>query len=143
MVAACRLGHADEFIREFPEGYHTEVGDRGVRLSGGQVQRVALARAILRRPELLILDEATSALDSDSENRIREALDDIAKQKTVVVIAHRLSTIKKADYIYVLQRGRIVEKGTYSALLTLDREFAQMVRLQSLAAGSSQQTASA
>ena len=143
LAAACRLAHADEFIRAFPDGYQTQVGDRGVRLSGGQVQRVALARAILRRPELLILDEATSALDSESESRIREALDDIAKQTTVVVIAHRLSTIKKADYIYVLHQGRIVEKGTYSALLSQNREFAQMVRLQSLAAGSSQQAASA
>ena len=97
IIQACRQANADEFINKLPEGYHTLVGDRGVRLSGGQVQRIALARAILRRPELLILDEATSALDTYSERLIQQAIEAIAKETTVVVIAHRLSTVINAD----------------------------------------------
>ncbi|MEI7635792.1 MAG: ABC transporter ATP-binding protein [Syntrophus sp. (in: bacteria)] len=123
---ACVVANAAEFIEQFPEGYDTFVGDRGVRLSGGQIQRVALARAVLRNPDILILDEATSSLDSESERLIQLSIETIAKKMTVIVIAHRLSTIAKADYIYVLEDGRIVEEGEYSQLLINDGSFSQM-----------------
>jgi len=131
---ACALANAAEFIDEFPEGYDTVVGDRGVRLSGGQIQRIALARAIVRDPELLILDEATSSLDTDSERLIQEAIEKIAQRTTIVVIAHRLSTIVNTDYIYVLKKGRIVEEGNYSDLVQMNGHFNDMVHLQALEA---------
>lgn len=129
---ACRQANADEFIEEFPKGYGTLVGDRGVRLSGGQIQRIALARAILRRPQILILDEATSSLDTHSERLIQQAIDAIAKQTTVIVIAHRLSTIMNADYIYVLKKGRVIEEGMYLELIQKNGEFHRMLQLQAL-----------
>ena len=128
--------YAEEFIKQLPEGYDTIVGDRGVRLSGGQVQRLALARAILRKPELLILDEATSSLDTYSERLIQQAIESIAKETTVIVIAHRLSTIVNADYIYTLKNGRIIEEGTYSELIQVNNHFNRMVKLQALGAES-------
>lgn len=129
---ACIIANAAEFIEKFPDGYNTIVGDRGVRLSGGQIQRVALARAILRNPDLLILDEATSSLDTQSERLIQQTIETIAKRTTVIVIAHRLSTIVKADYIYVLNNGHLVEKGEYSQLVKNNGLFSQMVSLQFL-----------
>lgn len=129
---ACRQANADEFIRRFPAGYDTLVGDRGVRLSGGQCQRVALARAILRKPELLILDEATSSLDTQSERLIQQAIEAVAKETTVIVIAHRLSTIVNADYVYVLHEGRIAESGTYQSLVSHSGYFARMAQMQLL-----------
>lgn len=129
---ACRLANAEEFIGQFPDSYGTLVGDRGVRLSGGQCQRVALARAILRKPELLILDEATSSLDTHSERLIQKAIETIARETTVVVIAHRLSTIINADHIYVLKAGRIVEHGTYEDLVRRRGHFSRMTELQLL-----------
>ena len=129
---ACRQANAVEFIERLLKGYNTLVGDRGVRLSGGQVQRVALARAILRKPDLLMLDEATSSLDTYSERLIQQAVENIARQTTVIVIAHRLSTIVNADYVYVLKGGRIVEKGTYPELVRINGHFNSMVKLQVL-----------
>jgi ATP-binding cassette subfamily B protein len=129
---ACRQANAEEFIERFPDGYETIVGDRGVRLSGGQCQRVALARAILRKPEVLVLDEATSALDTHSERLIQQAIETVAKGTTVIVIAHRLSTIVNADYVYVLHEGRIVEEGTYQALVRQDGHFSRMTQMQLL-----------
>ena len=129
---ACKLANAHDLIMEMPEGYNTVVGDRGVRLSGGQRQRIALARALLRKPELLILDEATSSLDSQSETLIQEAIGKIAHQTTVVIIAHRLSTIANADWIYVLEEGRVVEQGTYGELIDLKSSFKRMAELQGL-----------
>ncbi|MFH1593940.1 MAG: ABC transporter ATP-binding protein [Candidatus Omnitrophota bacterium] len=129
---ACVLANADEFISEFPKGYGTMVGDRGICLSGGQCQRIALARAILREPVLLILDEATSSLDTRSERLIQQAVERIAKETTIVVIAHRLSTIANADYIYVLKNGKVVEEGAYSELIEIGGHFNQMARLQLL-----------
>lgn len=129
---ACRQANADEFIERFPSGYDTLVGDRGVRLSGGQCQRVALARAILRKPELLILDEATSSLDTQSERLIQQAIETVAKETTVIVIAHRLSTIINADYIYVLQGGTVVEEGKYQELVRKNSYFARMTEMQNL-----------
>ena len=133
MIRACQLAYADDFIRELPQGYDTLVGNRGVRLSGGQRQRVALARAILRKPELLILDEATSALDSQSELYIQQAIEEISKETTVLVVAHRLSTIAKADCIYVLDNGRIVERGTFEQVTADGGSLFEAARVQGLA----------
>lgn len=127
---AARLANAHDFVQQLPQQYDTLVGDRGMRLSGGQVQRLALARAIIRRPDILILDEATSSLDTESERLIQKALEEIARKTTLVVVAHRLSTIINADFIYVFDRGRIAEAGTYEQLLKQNGLFARMVDLQ-------------
>jgi len=113
---AARLAYAHEFIVEFPEGYNTVVGERGIKLSGGQRQRIAIARAILKDPVVLILDEATSALDAASEFIVQKALENLMRSRTSVIIAHRLSTIRSADQIVVLDKGRIQEKGTHAEL---------------------------
>lgn len=129
---ACQQANADEFIGRFSHSYDTSVGDRGVRLSGGQRQRISLARAILRKPELLFLDEATSSLDTQSERLIQKAMENIAKETTIIIIAHRLSTIVNADYVYVLKKGKVIEEGTYSDLIKMDGYFNRMVKLQLL-----------
>jgi len=116
MWDALRAANADQFVRDLPEGIDTIVGDRGVRLSGGQRQRIALARAVLRMPELLILDEATSALDSESERLIQQSIDQLAHKTTILVIAHRLSTVAKADMVYVMKLGQVVEQGSFVEL---------------------------
>ncbi len=117
VVRAARAAHADDFIRAFPDGYATLVGERGVKLSGGQRQRVAIARALLKDPRILILDEATSSLDSESEALVQEALQRLMVGRTTFVIAHRLSTVLGADRLLVLDGGRIVQRGTHRALL--------------------------
>jgi ATP-binding cassette subfamily B protein len=111
-----QLANAEAFVKDLPQDIDTIVGDRGIRLSGGQRQRIALARALLRKPELLILDEATSALDSESERLIQQSIEQVARNTTILVVAHRLSTIAKADQVYVLRQGRIVEEGSFKAL---------------------------
>jgi ATP-binding cassette subfamily B protein len=113
-----RLANAEAFVKELPQGIDTLVGDRGVRLSGGQRQRIALARALLRKPALLILDEATSSLDSESEMLIQQSIEQVARDTTILVVAHRLSTVAKADQVYVLQQGRVVEEGPFKVLST-------------------------
>ena len=115
--AVARAAHAHEFIAEFPDGYETVVGERGVKLSGGQRQRIAIARALLKDPAILILDEATSSLDSESEQLVQDALETLMQGRTTFVIAHRLSTVRRADRIIVLDEGRIVEDGTHEELL--------------------------
>jgi subfamily B ATP-binding cassette protein MsbA len=117
VIEAARTALADEFIRELPEGYHTFIGERGLKLSGGQRQRLAIARALLKDAPILILDEATSHLDSESERMVQEALSALMKRRTVLVIAHRLSTIRQADSIVVLEAGRIAEIGKHDELL--------------------------
>jgi ATP-binding cassette subfamily B protein len=114
---AARLARIDGFIRALPDGYCTMVGERGLKLSGGEKQRVAIARTILKAPPILILDEATSALDSHTEREIQNALDEVARNRTTLVIAHRLSTIVGADNILVLEAGSLVEQGTHAELL--------------------------
>lgn len=128
--AAARAANADAFIRELPEGYATVLGERGTRLSGGQRQRLAIARALLTDPPILILDEATSALDTESERLVQEAIDRLLAGRTVFVIAHRLSTVAHADQILVLDRGRIVERGTHAELLTLKGAYHRLYTLQ-------------
>jgi ABC-type transport system involved in Fe-S cluster assembly fused permease/ATPase subunit len=123
---AARLAQIDQFIRLAPKGYETEVGERGLKLSGGEKQRVAIARTILKGPPMLLLDEATSALDSHTEKEIQDALDRVSTGRTTLVIAHRLSTIVGADEIIVLDQGEIVERGTHVALLAKDGLYASM-----------------
>jgi len=123
---AARLAQIDGFIRLAPKGYETEVGERGLKLSGGEKQRVAIARTILKAPPILLLDEATSALDSHTEKDIQDALDRVAKNRTTLVIAHRLSTIVGADEILVLDQGTIVERGRHDQLLAHGGLYASM-----------------
>ena len=123
---AARLAQIDRFIRLSPKGYETEVGERGLKLSGGEKQRVAIARTILKAPPILLLDEATSALDSHTEKEIQDALERVSKGRTTLVIAHRLSTIVGADEIIVLDQGTIVERGTHQALLGKGGLYASM-----------------
>ena len=131
---AARRAYALEFIEEFPDGFETLVGDRGIQLSGGQRQRIAIARAILRDPDILILDEATSALDSVSETEVQKALEELMKGRSTLVIAHRLSTIKKAHKIAVLREGTIVEEGTHDELMALQGAYFNQVKTQEITA---------
>ena len=126
ITEACRIAHCDEFINEFPNGYDTVVGERGIKLSGGQRQRVSIARAILANPRILILDEATSSLDSESEQMIQDGLRNLRSGRTTFVIAHRLSTIRSADQILVLEAGEIVERGTHAELLAANGRYRQL-----------------
>ena len=130
---AARQAHIAHVIESLPDGYNTLVGDRGVRMSGGQRQRLFLARELFKRPNLLILDEATSALDSESEQAIQESIDALKGKMTIVIIAHRLATIRNVDKVFVLDKGRIVEEGSYETLRDDEQtRFAQMVALQRL-----------
>jgi ATP-binding cassette subfamily B protein len=127
---AARAAHIHDFIVTLPAGYQTMVGERGLKLSGGEKQRVAIARALLKNPRILIFDEATSALDSRAEKAIQAELERISQGRTTLVIAHRLSTVMDADQILVLQAGRIVERGTHAQLLEAQGEYARMWALQ-------------
>ena len=130
VIAAAKLANIHEFIESLPQGYETVVGERGLKLSGGEKQRVAIARVILKNPAILVFDEATSSLDSKSEQAILSALQEVAHKHTTLVIAHRLSTIIDADRIIVMEHGRIVEQGTHRELLAEQGLYAQMWALQ-------------
>jgi len=130
VIAAARAAHIHDFIETLPEGYQTRVGERGLKLSGGEKQRVAIARALLKNPPILIFDEATSALDSKTEKAIQEELEQVAVGRTTLIIAHRLSTVMNADEILVLDAGRIVERGAHRALLDRGGLYSQMWALQ-------------
>lgn len=123
---AAVLAHADEFIERLPEGYHTRVGEMGLKLSGGQRQRIAVARALVSDPPILIFDEATSALDSESEQKIMEAVHEMRRSKMVILIAHRLSTVRQADAILVLEQGRLIEQGDWASLLRRGGRFSEL-----------------
>jgi ATP-binding cassette subfamily B protein len=130
IVQAAKLAQVHDFVLRLPEGYDTRVGERGLKLSGGEKQRVAIARTILKNPRILILDEATSALDTGTEQEIQSALRSLARDRTTLIIAHRLSTVVDADQILVLDQGRVVERGTHHELLGLDGVYARMWALQ-------------
>jgi ATP-binding cassette subfamily B protein len=130
VLQAARSAHIHDFIESLPLGYDTMVGERGLKLSGGEKQRVAIARAILKNPAILIFDEATSALDSKSERAIQDELRNVARDRTTLVIAHRLSTVVDAQQILVMDKGRIVERGTHRELLALQGVYSQMWMLQ-------------
>lgn len=130
VVAAAKIANAHEFILQMPEGYATNIGDRGGKLSGGQRQRIAIARAVLKNPPVLILDEATSALDTESERLVQDALTKLMKNRTSLVIAHRLSTIQHADEINVLQSGKIVERGNHEELIAKGGVYSHLCQLQ-------------
>jgi len=132
--AAARHAHIHDFIMAMPDGYQTVVGERGLKLSGGEKQRIAIARTILKNPDILIFDEATSALDSHTEQEIQHSLKELSAERTTVVIAHRLSTVVDADEIIVLESGAISERGTHNDLLKADGAYAAMWNRQQEAA---------
>lgn len=127
---AVKQAHLEDFISQLPKGFETQVGERGLKLSGGEKQRVAIARTLLKKPSILIFDEATSSLDSQSEKAVINAIDDVSVGKSSVVIAHRLSTIVNADRILVLEKGQVVEQGDHKALMSLSGRYAQLWQMQ-------------
>jgi len=132
IIEAAKIANAHHFISELPEGYDTNIGDSGTKLSGGQKQRLSIARAVLKNPPIMILDEATSALDTEGERLVQDALEKMMRNRTSIVIAHRLSTIQNADTIVVLQKGKIIEKGSHTELLGQNGVYKKLVGMQSL-----------
>ncbi|MEY4012084.1 MAG: hypothetical protein RIT22_1208 [Bacteroidota bacterium] len=132
IIEALKIANAYEFVKDLPNGIHTNIGDSGNKLSGGQKQRLSIARAVLKNPPIMILDEATSALDTESEKFVQVALENMMQNRTSIVIAHRLSTIQKANKIIVMQKGKIVEQGTHEELIALNGTYNKLVSMQTL-----------
>jgi ABC-type multidrug transport system fused ATPase/permease subunit len=132
---AAKEANAHQFISQFPDGYNTLVGERGIQLSGGQKQRIAIARALLPKPRLLLLDEATSALDSESEHLVQEAIDKAVIGRTVIIVAHRLSTVQRADKIVVIDDRQIVDVGSHAELLARCSKYQDLIKRQALISG--------
>ena len=130
IVDAAKVANAHKFISDKEKGYETNIGDRGTKLSGGERQRMTIARAVIKNPPILILDEATSSLDTESERLVQDAINNMMQNRTSIVIAHRLSTIRHADEIIVLQKGRIVERGTHDQLLAHNGFYKRLVEMQ-------------
>ena len=130
VVLAAKAAAADTFICSLSEGYESFVGERGIMLSGGQKQRIAIARAILRNAPVLLLDEATSALDSENEQAVQKAFDALSKDRTTIIIAHRLATVKKADFILVMDEGKIIAQDTHKNLIAQKGLYSRLARLQ-------------
>ena len=130
VIDAAKIAYADEFIQQLKDQYHTYLGERGVRLSGGQAQRLSIARAVITEPSVLLLDEATSALDAENERLVQDALNEIMQDRTTLVIAHRLATIRKADRIIVMDKGKIVAQGKHEELLESNALYAKLAKLQ-------------
>jgi len=132
MIKSCKLAHVHDFVMGMKEGYDTIVGERGMKLSGGQAQRICLARAIASQPEILILDEATSSLDSNSESLIQESIESLKGDITIISVAHRLSTIVNSNHIYYLEEGCLIEDGTFKDLMTRKGKFYTAAKLQGM-----------
>jgi ABC-type multidrug transport system fused ATPase/permease subunit len=130
VISAAISAHADPFIKNLPDGYDTRVGERGVKLSGGEKHRIAIARTFLKNPPILVLDEATSSVDTETENHIKQALKILMAGRTTLIIAHRLSTLEGADRVLVMKQGELVEMGDHDSLIALDSEYAQLFRQQ-------------
>ena len=123
---AIKTANIDELISKLPDGLNTVVGENGIKLSGGEKQRISIARAIIKNPDILILDEATASLDSESERKVHKAIDNIIKDRTVIIIAHRLSTIKNSNKIIVINNGELIEQGTHEELIQLKGKYKQL-----------------
>ena len=130
IMAAAKVANAHNFISQKENGYDSNIGDRGNKLSGGEKQRLTIARAVAKNPPILILDEATSSLDTESERLVQDAINNMMQNRTSIVIAHRLSTIRHADEIIVLQKGKIVERGTHDQLITQNGFYKKLVDMQ-------------
>ena len=129
VIEASKLARLDEFVQTLPEKYNTLVGERGVRLSGGQIQRIGIARSLYNNPKILVLDEASSSLDGITENVVMDAIHNLAHKKTIIIIAHRMASIKECDVIYMIDSGKITASGSYEELIENNKQFRKMANV--------------